>query len=293
MRNSDIQDPLYLQAVSSIDSGDPTVLESLIALHPRLVRERLHYPSGDYFEHPFLLWFVADNPIRIERLPENIVEITRILIQAVKREGVSVPLQLDYALGLVATGRIPRECGVQRAMMSLLIDEGATPQGGLGALAHGNADAAAFLVERGAPLTLATAVGLDRLDDLPRLAESADAAEKLAALTVAAFYGKPHLVTLLLELGATPNGFPQKSSGFHSHATPLHQAVFSGSLEAVEVLMNAGASLDVQDRIHHGTPLGWAKHMALEAGNDTAAAACFDRIAELLRCHLEPPGTPP
>ena len=46
----------------------------------------------------------------------------------------------------------------------------------------------------------------------------------------------------------------------YSHATALHHAVYSGSLDGVKVLVEAGASLDTKDAIYEGTPLGWAEY---------------------------------
>ena len=228
------------KAIEAIDSGNITLLENLLAEHPNLVRKRFEEPAEGYFKHPYLLWFVADNPIRIERLPQNIVDITQLLIDAVKREARdSLEEQLDYALGLVATGRIPQECGVQLEMMDLLIDAGAKPGGGEGALANGNVAAAAHLIKRGGKLTLATAVGLDRMEDVAQLAPMAGAGGQLTALTVAGFYGKLPMISFLLGLGVDPNGYPESNSGFHSHATPLHQAVSAGSLESVKLLVGS------------------------------------------------------
>src|SRR5947199_502753 len=119
-------DPLFREAVSVIDAGDVSAPERLLAAHPRLVRERLDSP-GDwlrervggalegYFRQPYLLWFVAENPSRNDRLPANIAEVTRAIIQAAERERVdSLREQLTYTLELVCTGRVARECGVQR-----------------------------------------------------------------------------------------------------------------------------------------------------------------------------------
>jgi peptide-methionine (S)-S-oxide reductase len=36
--------------------------------------------------------------------------------------------------------------------------------------------------------------------------------------------------------------------------------VYSGSLDAVKVLVEAGADLDTKDTIYEGTPLGWAEY---------------------------------
>jgi len=271
MNNLNIKDLLFFQAVQAIDSGDINVLETLVNSNPYLIKNRLVTNEEGYFIDPYLLWFVADNPIRVEKLAANIVEITQLLIAAVKREAPDTcQMQLDYTLGLVATGRIPRECGAQIAMMDALIDAGAKPGGGMGAFAHGNIEAAQHLINRGGKLTLPAAVCLERMDDIVRMAPGASSAERLAALTAAAFFGKVDMIKLLLDMGADPNGYPEKNSGFHHHATPLHQAVYSGNLEAVKLLVEAGAKLDMPDKIYDGTPLGWAIHMQTDANNEHA-----------------------
>lgn len=281
--SAEISDPLFREAVEAVDSGDIRTLENMLRAYPNLVRYRLDDPDGGYFKNPYLLWFVADNPIRIDKLPGNIAEITRLLINAVKREAAaSAQKQLDYALGLVATGRIPKECGVQIQMMDMLIDAGAKPGGGKGALAQGNVAAAEHLIKRGGQLTLATAVGLGRIDDVERMASETGRDEQLTALTVAAFYGKTDMIPLLLNMGINPNGYPNTSSGFHSHATPLHQAVSSGSLEAVKLLVEAGASLVARDNIYDGAPLDWAEYMERDENFDEASRKNFKLIAAYL-----------
>lgn len=284
MHHEDITDPVFREAVDAIDTGNLARLTTLIAAHPRLLHERLLTAGEGYFKDPYLLYFVADNPIRIDRLAPNIVEITGFLIDQLKRHTVDgLQYQLDYTLGLVATGRIPRECGVQIDLIDLLIDAGAKPGGGLGALAHGNIAAAEHLIARGGPLTLATAVGLKRMADVQRLAVQASRDEKLIALTVAAFYGNPGMVSLLLDMGVDPSDYPLDGTGFHSHATPLHQAIYSGSLDCVKLLVAAGARLDLPDKIYHGTPLGWAKYMQTEEGYGEEEKQRFAAIEQYLQ----------
>ena len=70
-------------------------------------------------------------------------------------------------------------------------------------------------------------------------------------------------------MGADINGYPDGGTGFHSHATALHQAVSSGSLDAIKVLVEAGSNAGVKDRIYNGTPLDWAKHMQEREQEDT------------------------
>ena len=100
----------------------------------------------------------------------NIADIARIIISAIKLHAPdTLQDQLDYTLGLVVTGRIPRESGVQIELIDLLIDEGAVPGNGHGAIAHGNLEAASRLIERGGELTLATAICIDRNNDIKHL----------------------------------------------------------------------------------------------------------------------------
>jgi hypothetical protein len=283
MQTSNITDPIFLQAVEAIDSGDIVLLQKLIADNPRLITDRLQTTEEDYFKDPYLLWFVADNPIRHEKLPANIVDITNLLTTEVKAKAPDTAQhQLDHCLGLVATGRIPRDCGVQIAMMDALINAGAAPGDGMGALAHGNTEAANYLIERGGKLTLGVAIGLRRMDDVDRLLPTATTHEKLAALTAAAFYGMADMVKFLLDKGVEPNGYPNPNSGFHSHATPLHQAVWSGSLETVQLLVEAGADLNATDKIHDGTPLGWAEYAPTEGGEEETLQN-FRQIGNYLR----------
>jgi hypothetical protein len=267
MKNSDISDPLFRHAVTSVDSGDLVMLQELVEQHPRLVRERLDLPEEGYFQHPYLIWFVADNPIRNPTLPGNIVDVTRMLIGNVHQYAPDTyHRQINYTTGLVATGRIPKECGVQLEMIDVLIDAGAAPGGVIGAIAHGNPEAAAHLVRRGAELTFAAAVGLGWEEDVRRLGATASPDEWDLALMVAAFRGNARLIRYLLLGGASVNGMPLDFQGFHSHATALHQAVSSGSLETVKLLVEAGGDLRIKDRVYDGTPGDWAEYLTREEG---------------------------
>jgi len=137
MTNSDIIDPLFRRAVEAIDNGDISLLQQLLESNPELVTKRLDTPTEGYFQYPYLLWFVADNPIRHEKLPANIVEISRLLIKFVRQYAKeSFQQQIDYTYGLVETGRIPRECGVQIGLIDVLIENGVTPGDAHGALAN-------------------------------------------------------------------------------------------------------------------------------------------------------------
>src|SRR6478672_11679694 len=76
-------DSLFHEAVLAIDAGDVAALERLLVLHPRLLCERLESPGAwlrdqvggaleGFFSRPYLLWFVAEDPVRNGKLPANI-----------------------------------------------------------------------------------------------------------------------------------------------------------------------------------------------------------------------------
>jgi len=268
MKNSEIKDPLFLQAVEAIDAGNIPVLTQLLSETPSLVTKRSSVPAEGYFKNPYLLWFVADNPIRVERLPSNIVEVTKLIIGFIEKQSpVTLLKQLNYALGLVATGKVPKDCGVQIALIDLLLEKGASTGNIVGVLAHGNPGAAKHLIGKGAPLTLTVAICLGMKDEVNDLFLASDKVEKELALVAASFFGKADYVEYLIQHGVNVNRYPRSSSGFHSHASALHQAVYSGSLACVKILVDAGADLSAKDKIYDGTPLGWAQYM--HAGDES------------------------
>jgi Ankyrin repeats (3 copies) len=260
----EIPDPLFQEAVHAIDAGNVKALEQLLGAHPNLVRDRLDDGEGEsegYFKRPYLLWFVAENPIRNGRLPANIVEVARTLVAAAARASPeNFQEQIEYALGLVSSGRVPRECGVQLSLIDLLVEAGADPGSALvSALAHEENAAAERLLQRGAELTLLAAVCTGRTDEAAWLAQAASPGERQAALAGAVLYGQAQMLSLLIGLGVDVKAY--NPSGFHAHATALHQAVDSGSLAAVKTLVEAGADLSLKDPLYQGTPLDWAEYL--------------------------------
>lgn len=252
-------DPDFAAAVAAMDAGDVAKLDALLAQHPRLLAERADPSDPGYFHRPYLIWHIAQNPIRQEYVPANVLDVLRTLLAHARSANTpGLEDQLTYTLGLVATGRVAREHGLQIALIDALVDAGAQLEGDLGAvLGHGEYAAARRLLELGAPLSLLAAVSLDLWDDANRLVATATPEEKTDALQTAAYLGKTDAVDFLLQHGADP---AVGSRRIHSHSTPLHQAAWSGSLPAVKALVAAGAPLDVRDTMWNGTPLGWAEH---------------------------------
>ena len=285
-------DALFREAVSALDAGDVAGLEQLISANPPLVAERLTSPGSwlrdnvgraldGFFQRPYLLWFVAEDPVRNGRLPRNIAAVAEAIIVAARRANASIlKEQLDYALTLVSWSWIARESGVQIELIDVLVDAGAATDGNpANALINRNLDAAEHLVMRGAKLTLGAALCLERWDDVDRLLATANSQQKQFSFVLSALNGKADALRRMIRADVDVNA---RSKDLYSHGTPLHHAVSSGSLEAVEVLVEAGADLDAKDSAWAGTPLGWAEYYVSEHQSDSRRGQ-YARIADYLR----------
>ncbi|HTT22038.1 MAG TPA: ankyrin repeat domain-containing protein [Candidatus Sulfotelmatobacter sp.] len=249
-----IEDPIFRLAVDLIDAGDVEELRDHLKKHPALAHRRVEFEGGNYFRNPSLLEFIAENPVRRRKLPNNIVGIARVILDA----GVE-PSAVNEVLMLVATGCVPRECGVQIPLIDLLCDRGADPSHAAEVAAVlFEMQAVDALVERGAHMTLPLAAAMGKINEVRGFLKKADPHRRHLALAVASQYGHTEIVALLLDAGEDPNRF--NPVGGHSHSTPLHQAAGNGHLEVVKLLVARGARTDVKDILFGGTPAEWARH---------------------------------
>ena len=249
-----IEDTIFRRAVDLIDAGDVAGLRGFLKLHPKLVDQHVAFEGWNYFHNPTLLEFIAENPVRHGKLPANIVEIAKVILNA-----GPVQSELNETLMLAATGSVPRECRMQIQLIDLLCDHEADANSAIHAAAlHGELEAVHALLRRGARIDLPVATALGRVDDFRRLLPDAGRDDRHLALALAAQFGHVEIVRLLLDAGEDPNRY--NPVGGHSHSTPLHQAAGAGNEEMVRLLVERGARLDIEDILWHGTPAGWAKH---------------------------------
>jgi hypothetical protein len=249
-----ITDAAFRHAVDSIDAGDAAGLRAHLEQHPNLVEQQVTFEGGNYFHNPTLLEFIAENPLRRGKLPRNIVEIAKVILDAGPSQAA-----LNETLMLVATGSVARECSMQIPLIDLLCDHGADPDSAAEATAlHGELEALYALIRRGARVTLPMAATLGRADDARRLLPDASSRERHLGLTLAADHGHAEIVRLLLDAGEDPNRY--NPVGGHSHTTPLHQAAGAGHFDVVKLLVERGAKLDIKDILWHATPADWAHH---------------------------------
>lgn len=250
----------WKQAEAAIWAGDAARLRSLLRQYPGLELE----DPGE------TLLGVAAQP-EAGQVPRDVVDV---LIEAGS--------PLDGALGVAA-------CFNKPALVGWLLDAGADPRTTAAlsplqsAAYHGSREAADVLISRTGLVPdvfyLACAAG-----DPARMAQWFDASGRLLGralnerpdfsdigwagrairpdhadaiaegLALAAHLGRTQACAWLLDRGADPARAPLYG------LTPLHFAAWMGRYETASLLVSRGAPLDARDRLHQGTPLGWARH---------------------------------
>jgi ankyrin repeat protein len=63
---------------------------------------------------------------------------------------------------------------------------------------------------------------------------------------------------MLLDAGEDPNRY--NPDGWHSHSTPLHQAIAADHADVVQLLVERGARTDIRDTVYDGDAMGWAEY---------------------------------
>jgi len=249
-----IEDAVLRRGVELLDGGDVEGLRAHLRQHPGLVRQHAALEGGNYFQNPTLLGFVAENPTRHGKLPSNIVEAARVILEA----GVEQSAR-NEALKLIATSSVARECGVQVALIDLLCDYGADPNSAIHAALQGGPEGVNALIRRGARIDLPVVAALGRVFDAQRLLPQAASNERHLAFALASQFGQVEIVRLLLDAGEGVNRY--NPVGCHSHSTPLHQAAWAGHMEVVRLLVERGARVDMKDVLWHGTAADWARRV--------------------------------
>lgn len=261
---------IYESAVVAIVTGDAQMLKQLLREHPDLARAR------STREHEAtLLHYVSANGVEGYRQlsPTNSAEIAEILLAT----GAEVDATTDVyegactTLGLVATSAPPAIAGVQLAVIDVLLAHGArTDEPGTagrdhslvrGCLANGQPEAARYLVQRGAPLDLAGAAGLGRVDALNDLVKSASAISGRGtpavreAFAFACIYGHLDAVDFFLDRGLDVD---VELRGHGEGHTGLHVAAYHAHADVMRSLLRHGARVDAIDKTWRTPPLKWA-----------------------------------
>jgi peptide-methionine (S)-S-oxide reductase len=255
-----ISDPSFRAAVDAIHAGDVAALAALLDAEPQVLRERAtspdvyrRTPRHQYFLDPKLLWFVANNPTLVERMPANIADIARTIVERGADQA-----DLDYTLELVMSSGAASEQGLQRPLMRVLLDAGARAGREAIEVAAGYRvlDALRVLLDGGQPMTSPIAAALGEEQPLRELLRDATREEVQTAFGLAVMNGHLQAAQLALDAGADVDAFMP----VHSHMTALHQGAQDDNVALIELLLAHGARTDQRDRIWDGTPLNWATY---------------------------------
>ncbi|MDB5070468.1 MAG: Ankyrin repeat-containing protein [Candidatus Eremiobacteraeota bacterium] len=268
-----IADPSFRAAVDAIHAGDVFALAALLDAEPRLLREHVtspdvyrRTPRHQYFLDPKLLWFVADNPTLVERMPANIADVARTIVERGADQA-----DLDYTLELVMSSGAANEQGLQRPLMRVLLDAGARASGEAIEVAAGYRviDALRALLEGGQPMTVPIAAALGEEQPLRQLLRGATREEVQTAFGLAVMNGHLDAAQLALDAGADVDAFMP----VHTHMTALHQAAQDDNVALIELLLARGARTDQRDTIWDGTPLNWSTYFG-----KAKARAALERV---------------
>lgn len=268
-------------AADGIVNGDVATLKRLLHEDPNLIRAR------STREHAAtLLHYVSANGVEgyRQKTPKNIVAMAELLLNA----GAEIDATANVygggstTLGLAATSVHPERAGVQEPLLQTLLDRGANLEQPsiagnrqsivIACLANGRPEAAEFLASRGAPLDLAGAAALGRLDVVKSFFSDGGSLDKLnEGFLYACGNGRNSVVEFLLEKSAdlaTQSGDGQ---------TALHRAVIGGHLDTVKLLLRHNAPLELQN-IYGGTVLGQTLWSAAHGGDTDAYIAILDAL---------------
>lgn len=268
--------PRFDEALAALDAGDVERLGALISADPSLVRARTNLaPPYHYFTGATLLHHVAGNPGRDNPLPENIIDVARLLLdRGADVLAVTLGPNGGDTMGLLTTSAQASNRRLTGPLMDLLLERGArldvTSDGCMdGSLANHAPRAAEKMIDLGARPDLFAVAALGRVDLLPALFDEDGTLLSLPrrhgkemssrdAIGLAMLYAyvrqQPDAVDFLLEKDGNWN-----MTGVNNGAA-LHRAAWSGDLEMVQRLVAKGADISNRDNPFVSTPLGWAEH---------------------------------
>ncbi len=281
-------------AVDAIVKGDTASLKRLLAEEPSLARARSTRKHGGT-----LLHYVSANGVEgyRQKTPKNIVAITTLLLGAGAEINATAQVYGHECttLELAATSVHPERAGTQEALLQTLLQHGATldeapaieKEGADGRISivtsspnNGRLKAAEFLATNGAPLDLAAAAGLGRLDVVKTFfaedgsrSPNATPNQLQQGLLFACQYGHNTVIEFLIEKGA------DLTAAGNNGQTALHWAVVGGHPETVKLLLKYRPPLEATNS-YGGTVLGQALWSASHDGDPVNYRGILEALVE-------------
>ncbi len=288
MSDDNPEKELFYQAVNAVIDGEEELLRQLLAQNPEL--PKLRSP----LEHKgTLLHYLAANGVEdaLQRTPPNAVEIGRILLDAGAEVDATAKMYgggpAQTPLNNLVSSWWPYQAGVQSALVALLIEYGANPNGLLNdgaplglAIGFGYRKAAETLASKGAGfnnLIFAAALGktalinsfFDASGNLLEAAKKFKVADKTQmgrfswpppkdqnpmeiAFIYACLHGRDKVIQMLLDKGVSAN------CSISYNQTGLHYAAYAGQIPSLKLLLANGADPDQVETQFNKTPMDWA-----------------------------------
>ena len=288
-------------AFEAVTQGDCNRLKALLEAHPTIVEVGgaldFRYGEEGYFSGATLLHCLAGHPTPHNPLPDNALEVMKMLLDAGTDPNVVLG-KGGTMLGLICW-RAAREKGVLIDMIDMLVEYGADPNAGFdrgsleNALWHGETDAGHALLRHGSKYDLRIAAGLGRIDLIEEFMEAdgrlKDGAYALAppmgegckrdlsdqevltdALSMAVLNWQFDTVDYLLEKGADINGFctfvhGEGITALHHVCSAIPRDTEREDPKMVAFLLDRGADPTILNGGVEANPFAWAVHNELPA----------------------------
>lgn len=270
-------DAAFDEAVRRMAAGDLDGLRELIDREPSLVTAR-----SPRYHRATLLHYLSSNGIEAVVVPKNAGAIAELLLERGAVVDASCRMYGggpdQTTLGLVVTSDHAEREGLMHDLVGALVRAGAKIHGHdhrssalEGAIMYAHADAVRALVDNGAcAYSLPVAAAIGDLAYVERDLQRSESAREIVveALQNAAAFGHLGILERLLKTGVDVDALGSLG------AAATHRAAAANRVAVVERLLEHGANPTLADRVHHGTPAGWARQFgAREAARLLEAAA--------------------
>ena len=300
---TDADHPQYYRAVQALDAGDIDKLRQLLVTYPKLLDAR-GYLDGAFDRAGFggatLLHHIAGEPIRT-RLPANIVEVTRFLLEQGADPNAITTSDSAAVLALVTRSDQVLWNGVEKDLLETLISAGAQAGANDGRIVwetmlRGRTEGASVLVENLENNELRFAAGAGQIPAMAKFFAGAGQLNKAAypryrppatedgpevpqtltdqdvldeALAFAVLNNQFEAVEFLLARGGNINSRP---IGIWFPGDPgstlLHKAVDVQATAMLRFLLEQGADPLLADKRWNSTARAWASYSGyIEGGN--------------------------
>lgn len=294
--------PRFDEALAALDAGNLDRLRGLVTEDPTLLQARTNLdPGHGYFAGATLLHHVAGNPWRDARLPDNIVQLAELLLEAgAAVEARTLGANGGTTMGLLVTGAQASLRGLTGPLMDVLLRHGASldvsgPEALRGSLINHSIGAAEKMIELGVKPDLIAAAALGRMDWLRSFFDDRGGLQSVprrngAPMKARDAIGLAFLFAYVLRQTDAVEFLLERDGNWNmigvNNGTALHRAAWAGDLPMVQRLVGLGADISDRRNPFVSTPLSWARHNRQQEVFDWMRANCPIDLHDAVCMHL-------